>query len=167
MNNKTAYNITLLFTALNILIAFVIFTQEKPQDRKFLNPIVKDCVFTEDKEIKIQVNPPKTVIETISNKQSWKGTASYYSRAGCVGCHPQMIMANGEPLDDTQLTVAFNKLPLNTTVRICNAMNGECTVAKVTDTGGFERLGRIIDLGLAVKEEIKCSDLCEVKINEL
>lgn len=86
---------------------------------------------------------------------SWQGKVSYYTRAGCLGCSPTLTMANGEPLDDTKLTIAFNKVKLNSMVKITNLDNNKSVVAKVTDTGGFERLGRIADLGLAVKDTIE------------
>lgn len=108
----------------------------------------------------------RTVIRPLSNSYEpvWRGTASYYSRAGCLGCHPQMIMANGQPLDDTKPTIAFNQLPLNSWVSVTNNFTGQEIVVQVTDTGGFESLGRIADLNLATKEAINCTDLCEVTI---
>lgn len=99
--------------------------------------------------------------------KSWEGIASYYSRDGCLGCSNNLIMANGQTLDDNALTVAFNKVPLNSYVLITNMINGDQVKAKVTDTGGFEKLGRIIDLSVATKEIINCSDLCEVRVEEV
>jgi rare lipoprotein A (peptidoglycan hydrolase) len=96
--------------------------------------------------------------------QEWSGKASYYSREGCLGCHPQMIMRNGEPLDDDRLTLAFNKLPMNSTVKITNVDNGHAVIATVTDTGGFERHGKIADLTIATKDAMKCKSTCNVRI---
>lgn len=97
-----------------------------------------------------------------------KGEASYYSRSGCLGCSENMIMANGEPLDDSQYTVAlpakFYGLLKNETVKIKNIYSGLVVWAKVTDTGGFDRLYRVADLSLATKEMLNCSDLCQVEI---
>lgn len=99
-----------------------------------------------------------------------QGTASYYSRAGCLGCSETLTMANGETLDDTRLTIALtpetvstHKL-LNDEVRVINVNNGQEVTAKVTDTGGFAKYNRVADLGVAVKEAIGCSSLCEVSI---
>lgn len=100
-------------------------------------------------------------------KQEWEGTASFYSRAGCIGCSKTLTMANGKPLDDEGLTVAFNKLPLGRMVRITNVKYQMFVDAKVTDRGGFERLGRIVDMTTAVKDAISCSHLCQVTIEEL
>jgi len=105
-------------------------------------------------------------VETIA-KSSWVGKASYYSREGCVGCHPDLIMANGEPLNDNAFTVAFNDLPLGSFVTVKNLKNDQFVTAQVTDTGGFNELGRIIDLTIAVRDAIDCNDLCDVEVTEL
>jgi len=95
------------------------------------------------------------------------GQASYYWTGGCVGCREDRMMANGEFLCDRMYTVAFNQAPLNSWVKITNLENGKETYARVTDTGGFEELGRIIDLTLTVKNALGCEDLCEVGVNTL
>lgn len=100
-------------------------------------------------------------------KRSWTGIASYYSRKGCLGCSKNFTMANGKPLIDENLTVAFNRLRLGSKVKITNLKNNESVVATVTDTGGFERHNRIVDLTVGTKNAIKCSDLCKVKVEEL
>lgn len=97
----------------------------------------------------------------------YRGTASYYSRQGCVGCSEGMIMANGQPLDDGAMTVAYNRASLGSVVKVKNVNNGLQVVATVTDTGGFERIGRIIDLTLAVKQALACNDLCQVEVTHL
>lgn len=96
------------------------------------------------------------------------GEASYYSRSGCVGCSENMVMANGEPLDDNNLTVALPRryflLLVNEMVRVKNVVSGLSVQAKVTDSGGFDSLGRVADLSLATKSVLGCSDLCQVEI---
>lgn len=94
----------------------------------------------------------------------WAGLASYYSENGCLGCSPTLTMANGQRLDDTKLTVAFNRAPLNRQVEITNQATGQTVIATVTDRGGFERHGKIIDLNLATKNAIGCGDVCRVSI---
>jgi rare lipoprotein A (peptidoglycan hydrolase) len=111
------------------------------------------------------VNETETV-ETV--KTIGEGEASYYTRAMCIGCHPNRIMANGEPLDDDRKTVAlppaqFKKYK-NELVTITNLDNNISTQAVVTDSGGFEKYNRVADLSLATKHFLKCSDLCQVKI---
>lgn len=95
------------------------------------------------------------------------GLASYYSRSGCVGCSPTMTMANGQPLDDSKLTVAFNRAKLGSKVKVVNSKTGESVIAIVTDTGGFEKHGRIIDLTIATRDAIKCTNLCKVEVEVL
>lgn len=102
--------------------------------------------------------------ETDQTQPAWTGTASYYSREGCVGCSADLRMANGRPLDDKALTVAFNRLPMGSYVTVTNPKTGLSVRAEVTDTGGFERHGRIIDLTVAVRDAVKCTNLCYVEI---
>lgn len=106
--------------------------------------------------------------EDVTVLQTFIGKVSYYSKDGCVGCNEKQIMANGEVFDENDLTLAFNKLPLNTLVRVTNTENGERAVARVTDRGGFEKYGRIADLSKALAEilEVK-TDSSTIKIEEL
>ena len=100
-------------------------------------------------------------------RQTWQGIASWYSRDGCIGCSDSLHMANGEPLDDSRKTLAFNELPLGTRVRVRNMANNMITEAIVTDRHGADNVKygyRIADLTVATKEAIACTDLCEVKI---
>lgn len=107
-------------------------------------------------------SPTPTVIQS-----EWVGTASFYSREGCVGCSESLTMANGRQLDDSALTVAFNRSRLGSRVRITNLKTGDTVVAVVTDRGGFERLGRIIDMTVATRDAVNCSHLCKVKVTKL
>lgn len=103
----------------------------------------------------------------VEDSQSWTGLASFYNWAGCLGCNPKRIMANGKPLVDSNLTLAFQRLPLGSKVRVTNLRNNMFVVAEVTDRGGYEALGRIADLSEGTKDAINCSDLCKVKIEEV
>ena len=76
-------------------------------------------------------------------------------------------MANGKPLDDSQLTAAFNRADLGTKLRITDRENGNSVIVEVTDRGGFEKLGRIIDLSLAAKNSLNCTDLADVLVEEI
>lgn len=93
------------------------------------------------------------------------GLASYYSREGCLGCSATLTMANGQPLDDSALTVAYNRAPLNSYVKITNQKTGHTVTAKVSDRGGFERHGKIIDLTIATRDALGCGDVCSVEIS--
>ena len=115
-------------------------------------------------EIKQEVLNPTIPIKEEKAKTSWIGLASYYSHEGCVGCSDGQIMANGEPFIEDAITIAFNDVPLGTYVRVTNLRTNVSIVAEVTDTGGFNELGRLADLSKGTKEAIGCSDMCEVEI---
>lgn len=108
---------------------------------------------------------------TIYKGRSWEGKVSHYSRSGCLGCSPNMTMANGQPLDDNRATIAFNFLPMNTKVLVKNLDNGKSIEALVTDTGGFNNLGphgRIADLTPAVANYLgTITDVTNIKIEQL
>ena len=112
--------------------------------------------------IKVEAVEPQEV-----TGQKWTGTASWYSRDGCIGCSANLHMANGQPLDDNALTVAFNRLPLGRKVRVTNSDSMMTVIAVITDTGGFERHGRIIDITPKVRDLINCGGLCEVVVTEI
>lgn len=104
----------------------------------------------------------------IFSKGRWTGYVSHYNRAGCLGCSDTLTMANGQPLDDNKPTIAFNWLPMNTRVRITNLSNGRSMIATVTDTGGFNSLGRMADLVPAVSDFLETkTDQSLVLIQEL
>lgn len=96
------------------------------------------------------------------------GEASYYSTDRCLGCHPDMIMANGEKLDDAKLTMALTPTNYrkykNANLKVENIANGKTTIVRVTDSGGFAKYGRIADLSLEAKNSLGCGDLCQIKI---
>lgn len=105
---------------------------------------------------------------TIYKPRSWTGKVSHYSRAGCLGCSANRTMANGQPLDDNRATIAFNWLPMNTKVLITNLDNGKKIEAVVTDTGGFNSLGRIADLTPAVSNYLNTiTDVTNIQIQQL
>jgi len=114
----------------------------------------------------VEAEVPQEVRPIVSG-QEWYGVASYYSHAGCVGCSTNQIMNNGRPFIEDAITVAFNRLPLGSYVLVTNLDNDETIIAEVADTGGFEGLGRIIDLSKGTKEALGCGDLCTVKVEEI
>lgn len=89
-----------------------------------------------------------------------EGEASYYSRAGCLGCSPNLTMANGQPLDDNALTMAIGadmKHLVGRTAKVTNLVTNQSTHVLITDTGGFyaEKYGsRVADLTIATKQAI-------------
>lgn len=89
-----------------------------------------------------------------------EGEASYYSRAGCLGCNPLFIMANGQPLDDGALTMAIGadkKHLVGYHAKVTSLATGKSVIVKITDTGGFykDKYGnRVADLTIATKQAI-------------
>lgn len=90
----------------------------------------------------------------------FEGEASYYSRAGCLGCNALRVMANGQPLNDTALTMAIGadkKHLVGHVARVTNLLNGKSVKVNITDTGGFyqEKYGRrVADLTVAAKQAL-------------
>lgn len=70
------------------------------------------------------------------------GKASFYAEA-----HQGKLMANGRPFNMYAMTAASNSLPLGSVARVTSGKRS--VVVTITDTGGFEKYGRIIDLSRA------------------
>lgn len=89
-----------------------------------------------------------------------EGEASYYSRAGCLGCNPLRIMANGQPLNDAALTMAIGadrKHFVGRVAKVTNLATGQSIAVRITDTGGFHHQqygSRVADLTIATKQAI-------------
>lgn len=70
------------------------------------------------------------------------GKASFYAEA-----HHGKTMANGRPFNMYAMTAASNSLPLGSVARVSNMGKSHIYVdVQITDTGGFGKYGRIIDL---------------------
>jgi rare lipoprotein A len=74
------------------------------------------------------------------------GLASWY---GPSGHHA----ADGSVYDGNSMTAAHKTLPLGTTVRVTNLVNGEQVIVKITDRGPFAH-GRVLDLSEAAAKQI-------------
>lgn len=149
-----------------------------PIESRYVSPIPDSVTVIHSEESESVMNKETEITPTITptpTKQSrrLKGEASYYSEDGCMGCDPNLIMANGERLDDTKLTFALpphvvNEFKLlNDNLKIVNVKTGKEVIARVTDTGGFFDLTngkRIADLSVATKEALGCASLCEVEV---
>lgn len=89
-----------------------------------------------------------------------EGEASYYSRAGCLGCSPNLTMANGQPLNDNALTMAIGadkKHLVGRTAKVTSLATGQSVMVTITDTGGFYKAKyghRVADLTVATKTAI-------------
>jgi rare lipoprotein A len=74
------------------------------------------------------------------------GLASWY---GPSGRHA----ADGSVYDGNSMTAAHKTLPLGTTVRVTNLVNGQQVMVKITDRGPFAH-GRVLDLSEAAAKQI-------------
>lgn len=89
-----------------------------------------------------------------------EGEASYYSRAGCLGCDPNVIMTNGQPLNDSALTMAIGahlKHLVGHEALVTSLVTGKSVKVWITDTGGFYQAKygyRVADLTVATKQAI-------------
>lgn len=155
------YFAALCFWISGFLMGWVFF-HCRPEP-KLISPCPDNGCFIEQKDEKVQKIEATTAPKP--RQAPTNGKASYYSVSGCLGCRDDRVMANGERLDDTRATVAYNHLPLNTPVKITNTVNGKTITVPVTDRGGFERHGKIADLSLAAKELLNCGDVCNITID--
>lgn len=118
-------------------------------------------------------SPEASPVPEVVSSEVFVGKISHYSKAGCLGCpvhydeNGELFYrtATGEIFDESALTLAFNHLPLNTRVRITNLDNGKSRIARINDTGGFEKYGRIADLTVGLGNELGTkTDDSDVKI---
>lgn len=118
-------------------------------------------------------NKPQIASQNVAGQSgtlALAGKVSHYSRAGCLGCSPNLTMANGQPLDDNRLTIAVppGTIPMNTQVKLVNETNGKEVIATVTDTGGFAKYNRVADLTPAVANALGTqTDISHVRIEVL
>jgi rare lipoprotein A len=82
--------------------------------------------------------------------QQFRGVMSHYGLGD--GFHGNRT-AHGKVFDREGMTVAHNKLPGGTILDITGP-NGKTVRAEVTDTGGFEKYGRQMDVSYGVAKEL-------------
>ncbi|MBI3256104.1 MAG: hypothetical protein HYZ63_03990 [Candidatus Andersenbacteria bacterium] len=122
------------------------------------SPITTNGAWKATTPAKVAVAPK--VHPTLDTPVVLEGEASYYSRAGCLGCDPQMIMANGQPLNDNALTMAIGadkKHLVGYQAKVTSLATGKSVVVRITDTGGFYQAKyghRVADLSVASKKAI-------------
>jgi rare lipoprotein A len=84
--------------------------------------------------------PPRPTNPLTGKLHILEGIASYYWQ--------DQMTATGERFDKTAMTAAHKTLPLNTRVRVTNAVNGRSVVVRINDRGPYKP-GRVIDLSEA------------------
>lgn len=96
------------------------------------------------------------------NDNGQEGKASHYG-----GKHSGKRMANGKIFDKNALTCAHNKYPFGTKLRV--SYKGKSVIVTVTDRGGFNKLGRLIDLSEGAFKKLAplSKGVIKVKIEKL
>lgn len=105
-------------------------------------------------------NPPTPSAPVITGLAGWYGEEPGECRGCLTDRAGRFLMANGNIFNDSLPTIACGTggscsiFPLGTLVRITNLENGRVMTARVTDTGGFNDLGRVADCSKAVAERL-------------
>lgn len=100
---------------------------------------------------------------TISKENGQEGKASHYGG----NYHQGRKMANGKIFDKNSLTCAHNSYPFGTKLKV--SYQGKSVVVIVTDRGGFNKLGRVIDLSEGAFKKLAplSKGVIKVKIEKL
>ena len=100
---------------------------------------------------------------TISKENGQEGKASHYGG----NYHHGRKMANGKIFDKNALTCAHNSYPFGTKLKV--SYQGKSVVVIVTDRGGFNKLGRVIDLSEGAFKKLAplSKGVIKVKIEKL
>ena len=80
-------------------------------------------------------------VTTLVTQQANAAVVSWYG-----GKHHGRTTASGEKFNQHALTAASNVHKLGSLLKITNKANGKSVVVRVTDTGGFGKYGRTLDL---------------------
>lgn len=88
------------------------------------------------------------------------GTASWYG----PGFHGKRT-ASGDIFNQNALTAASNTHALGSMLKVTNAANGKSVIVKVTDTGGFGKYGRTLDLSKGAFSKIANPSKGVIKVN--
>jgi hypothetical protein len=115
---------------------------------------------------------PTRVPQNLNICEGREGFAHWYSREQCLGCNPDRIMANGQPLNDNALTAAYNRGPFGGILNVRNMENNRNVDVEVTDRGAFDEepflsQGVIIDLTIAAKDAIGAGDFTRVCLTRI
>lgn len=103
INEKIIYRIPLIvaITIFAVLMIDYFITAKPVGDDTPILPMATETTKSEE-----PVQPKLTMIDSI--------IASWYSVDHCLGCSEERIMANGQPLNDSEITCAYNKVSLGT-----------------------------------------------------
>ena len=90
--------------------------------------------------------PPPAPVQEAPPRLVLVGRASWYATGRWT--------ASGAPFHKYAMTAACNRLPLGTRLCVINTANRREVVLRVNDTGGFTRLGRVLDVSLGVAQKL-------------
>ena len=105
-----------------------------------------------------------------------EGTASWYGDPNHKRDHYDgRTTASGERMNTWDMTCAYNDKAIwkeirkgkTVWVRVTNVKNGKQVLLRVNDTGGFNKLGRIIDLSYKAMIELGTGDLGKVTVERV
>jgi len=110
---------------------------------------------------RLPIQEQRSVIHVPVERPKLTGKASYYDKG--------YKTASGELFDPNGLTAAYMRAPFGTMLRVTNVATGASVDVRVNDRGGFEPLGRVIDLSRGSFEQIGklSSGIINVSIEEL
>lgn len=166
------------------VIAVILLDNTVTFQAKYISPLAAENAYASGIESEEVANKVVGKFdETGPTELIAEGKASYYSKDGCLGCHEQQIMANGEVFDENDHTLAMpaewrksGKVQLNTKkcpecgfVRVTNLNTGVVVNgARITDTGGFLKYGRVADLSKGLAEALGLkTDKTTIRIEQL
>lgn len=162
MKQKQKYILLAIYIILlalpNITDAYT--KQEKQQDREAREAAVaSERALYREQELRDQQT---VIMRETATQETQEGTASWYALDG-------NRTASGEIMDSSLMTAASNTYPLGSMLRVENVDSGDIVYVRVNDTGGFTRLGRVIDLSLGAFDRIASpsSGLVRVRINKV
>ena len=147
------------------IVGLILEEQQSKKDREQLDSIIKQlerCQYNwaeadrkyeqtqapQEEPQRVDPIPRDTgrVTDTVSGK------ASYYYPGDADGSGTRT--ASGEKFTGNDMTAAHMTLPFGTKVRVTNPNNNQSVVVTINDRGGFDRLGRVIDLSKAAFQQI-------------
>lgn len=120
-----------------------------PLTLSMLSPGIADSYKSSDY---VKNTKPVLVAHASEANDSWFTQASWYGVSD--GYHGQLA-ADGSVFNAYDYTAAApSHIPFGTLLRVTNMDTGLSVVVKVTDRGGFESLGRGLDLSYGAAREI-------------
>ena len=88
------------------------------------------------------------LVLAVKNIEAVKATATYYAPR-----YENRRMANGQRFHEEKYTVAYNKFPLGTWIKLTNPLNGKTFIVQVTD----RKIGKGLDLSKKLYEDLGLS----------